>query len=100
MKIECECGTVIVDQTDGLPHKGHVFGDKDWFDFWDKIDAAIENPPLAENKQETVMRIRQSDMSRLVWECHQCGRLYLEDENHDLLQYVPANHKNNGVLNR
>ncbi|MEH6727292.1 MAG: hypothetical protein V7703_14105, partial [Hyphomicrobiales bacterium] len=82
------------------PNKGHIFGDKDWFGFWDKIDDAIENPPKHETKQETVMRTRQGETSRLVWECHQCGRLYLEDQDHNLVEYRPANRKYNAILTR
>ena len=100
MKIGCECGASIPDQTDRLPNKGHIFGDRDWCSFWDKIDAAIENPPKHETRQETVMRTRQGETSRHVWECHQCGRLYLEDANHDLIEYFPANRKYNAILDR
>ncbi len=100
MKIGCECGAVIVDQTDYLANKGYIFGDKDWFNFWDIVDDAIENPSDKETREEAAMRVRKSQPTRLIWECRQCGRLYLDDQNHDLVQYVPANKKCNDILDR
>ncbi|WP_162933090.1 hypothetical protein [Roseovarius sp. EL26] len=100
VKIKCECGAVIPDQTDNLSFKGYVFGDKDWFNFWDIVDEAIENPPAVETKEQTAMRIRRSEKTRMAWECFQCGRLYMDDSQSQLVQYVPINGKYNKILDR
>ena len=41
MKIVCSCGASIVDQTDYLPHKGHLIPDQEWFAVFDALDADI-----------------------------------------------------------
>jgi hypothetical protein len=100
MKISCDCGALILDITDHLPNKGHVFGDRDWFEMLDLIDRAIENPPSKTAKQETAVQIRQTAKPRLAYECIQCGRLYLAGADHTLIEFVPANRRYNAVLDR
>ena len=100
MKIECACGEKIHDTTEYLPNKGYVLGDKDNFKFWDAVDAAIESPLVGESPEATCVRLRRGNPSRLVWECLNCGRLYLDDVNHRLVEYVPASGAYNGILNR
>ena len=43
MKIKCTCGEFIPDQTDFLLYKARIIGDKNYFDFLDTIDEAIES---------------------------------------------------------
>ena len=100
MKISCDCGALILDITDHLPNKGHVFGDRDWFEMWDLIDRAIENPPSHITRQDTAMQIRQTAKPRLAYECNRCGRLYLARADHSLVEFVPANRRYNAVLDR
>ncbi|WP_299677007.1 hypothetical protein [uncultured Tenacibaculum sp.] len=38
MKIKCNCGFYIVDNTDSLTNKGYLISDTQWFNFWDAID--------------------------------------------------------------
>ena len=98
MKIRCSCGELIVDQTDDLAHKAHIIGDKDYFDFLDTVDDAIEQ--LSGNKQDLCMKIRRAEPSRPAWECSFCGRLYLNDKNGNLVEYIPQNGQANGIFDR
>ena len=51
MKIKCQCGAVIVDQTDYLPHKAYIIPDQEWFGILDAIDEAIERDALGRGSQ-------------------------------------------------
>ncbi|MEL6537096.1 MAG: hypothetical protein AAFQ98_16865 [Bacteroidota bacterium] len=101
MKIPCACGHVIIDQTDGLSNKGHLISDTQWFAFWEAIDDAIENSgPTAKEKEAACMRLRQQNPFKLMWECPQCGRLYVDGAHGEVTIYQPENQVYNQALNR
>lgn len=97
MKIQCACGAVIRDQTDGLPHKGHVVGDRDLFAWFDRVDAAIEG---TEDPARAVHAVRRAWPARSAWECVACGRLYLSDAGGALVEYRPASGRPHRILDR
>ena len=79
MKIGCECGAVIVDQTDDLPHKAHLIPDQEWFATYDAIDDEVIDP-MADgrlSKEAAYHHSRRiiSRSARLLWQCRACGRL-------------------------
>ncbi|WP_163855513.1 hypothetical protein [Paenibacillus elgii] len=87
MKIRCECGGIIVDQTDSLPYKGHLISDQDWFDFLDAIDRAIEKSgPTEKDKERAAMSIRRMavHLTKLIYQCTSCGLLYVTNEEEEL----------------
>jgi len=93
VKIGCHCGAVLADQTDDLPHKGHVIPDQDWFALYDAIDDAVINP-VAEGKlsKETAYHLARQIIgrcARLVWQCRECGRLYVDDADGQLHSFAP-----------
>ena len=98
MKITCACGAIIVDQSDDLPHKAHIIGDKDYLDFLDRIDAAIED--TSADKARMAMQVRRGEPGRLGWECGTCGRLYLNDASNNLEAYLPENRQANRIFDR
>lgn len=98
MKIECKCGDYIPDTTDYLPYKAHIIGDKDYFDFLDSIDEAIESKK--KNRERLCMDVRSAVPSKLAWECSTCGRLYLDDKHGNLVSYLPENGKANRIFDR
>jgi hypothetical protein len=74
MKFACRCGNIIPDQTDFLPFKAHLIADQDWEDFhesykqpWQFDDAIV----------------------RLCYQCWECGRLYFDGPDNQLICFVP-----------
>lgn len=93
MKIGCDCGSTIADQTDYLPYKAHFIPDQEWFGVLEAVDEAIENSgPSAMDKEAACMKVRQliREVSRLAWQCFHCGRVYIDDQNYELRQLVPG----------
>lgn len=93
MKIECNCGALICDQTDALPHKAHFVPDQHWFQVLDAIDAAIEQAgPHRVDREAACMKIRHllGNLSRTAWQCAECGRIYIDDQDYDLRAFVPG----------
>lgn len=91
MKIRCDCGGIIVDQTDYMPYKGHLISDQDWFDFLDAIDRAIEKSgPADKDKERAAMSIRRmaAHLTKLIYQCTCCGRLYVSNEEENLETFV------------
>jgi hypothetical protein len=93
MKIPCHCGAQIIDQSDDLPHKGHVIPDQEWFATLDALDAEIIDV-LADgriDKDAAYQRVRQivGRAARRIWQCRSCGQLYVDDPRHELQCYVP-----------
>ncbi|MEZ4850629.1 MAG: hypothetical protein R3B93_18845 [Bacteroidia bacterium] len=101
MKIKCTCNHLIIDQTDYLKHKGYLISDTQWFDFWDAIDGAIEQSgPSSKEKEAAAMRLRKKDIFKVLWECTNCGKLYVDGKNGELISYSPDNHHYNQILNQ
>jgi hypothetical protein len=99
MKIECTCGHLIVDTSDYLPHKGHLYPDKLWYPLWDKIDDAIKNGGSSLKEFESAcMKLRHFDKSRHTWQCLECGNLYIDDENGKLNCYIPVDNASKTIL--
>jgi hypothetical protein len=93
VKISCHCGTSIIDQSDDLPHKGHLIPDQEWFAALSAIDGEVIDP-LAGGQlgQETAYhRVRQiiSRSARLMWQCRSCGRLYIDGPEGQLRCFLP-----------
>ena len=83
VKIGCRCGALIIDQTDDLPHKGHVIPDQEWFATFDAMDDEVIDP-LIEGKitpeaARWLARRIISRWARLAYQCRACGRLYVDD---------------------
>jgi len=93
MKITCHCGALVVDQTDALPHKGHVIPDQDWHPVFDGIDLIIDDLVAGRSNAETAcMKIRSivGTASRFIYQCTHCGRLFVNDHHHQTREFVPA----------
>ncbi|HWL08108.1 MAG TPA: hypothetical protein VNQ76_06885 [Planctomicrobium sp.] len=93
MKFDCHCGDRIADHSDDLPHKAHLIPDQNWNALWDRIDDEIL-PKLEKGRQnlETTamqLRILFGDAIRAMYQCRECGRLYINDEHGKLHCYVP-----------
>lgn len=93
VKIPCHCGAVIIDQTDDLPHKAHLIPDQEWFATCDTIDHAIIDLMAAgQLDKEAAYHLTRRILSRatrLLWQCHACGRLYIDDPHKGLQCYAP-----------
>lgn len=113
MKIKCKCSNAIVDETDYISYKAHYISDQDIFDFFDAVDANIEqmvaalDDPLvlknwrtaffgeghpeqdAKKLLPSIVRNLHSRYERLMYQCTKCGRLYLDDINRELHCFKP-----------
>jgi len=93
MKIQCECGVLVYDGTDGLSHKAHVVPDRLIEQVWDAADFAIEKSgPSPKEKEAACMKFRSvlGSSSRLAYQCSNCGRLFVYDSSRHLHTFVPA----------
>jgi len=96
MKIKCPCGNLIPDNTDALPTKAHYIPDKYWFSFLDSIDEAIEKSgPSPKDKEKACMGIRKANQHRMMWQCYECGRIFIDDENYELQIFKPESQETN-----
>lgn len=90
MWIKCSCGNRIHDNTDNIPYKARYISDQDWFDVLDKIDASIES--AERNKEKLCMDSSNYiyEKSKEIYQCYECGRLYVDDNNRKLHEFIPA----------
>jgi hypothetical protein len=93
MKIECHCGEWIVDQTDDLPHKGHLIPDQAWHALFDALDQQVIDALAARRltRDGAYQRVRELLIRavRPIWQCHHCGRVYVDDPHHEVHCYRP-----------
>jgi ribosomal protein L37AE/L43A len=95
VKIQCTCGALIIDQSDHLPHKAHLIPDQEWDAVMDAIDHAIErSAPGAQAKSAACRAAREALIraARMAWQCRDCGRLWIDDQEHQAHEFVPAAH--------
>src|ERR1700737_3712388 len=100
-KLLCLCGHVIVDQTDSLPYKAHFIADEDEENFFqlsvsamEKIVTAWKQGKLSELFGDKFVEVYSKDSglgdffndvlaagyfesSRVLYECEQCGRIWI-----------------------
>lgn len=94
MKIGCHCGATIYDQTDFLPHKAHIIPDQEWFNVYDAIDDDVIDALIHRKLEQEAAYLKARGIigsaSRQIWQCNQCGRLYIDDQAGKLQCYLPA----------
>jgi hypothetical protein len=93
VKLGCHCGAVIIDQTDDLPNKGHLIPDQEWFATYDALDDELIDPlvdgKIEKNAAYWLARTIVSRSARLMYQCRECGRLYIDDLQGKLHCYLP-----------
>ena len=89
MKIICRCGNILCDNTDAIPYKGHFIADQDWFEFLDKIEAAVKSTELDKERVLNQLMSDTGKLHRTMYQCPQCGRLYVDDTERELCEFVP-----------
>lgn len=80
MKIKCVCGGTIIDQSDYLPDKAHIFPDENYFQLLEAIDDAVKKSgPSAAEKEAAAMNVRSLilNIKKLMYQCCDCGRIYI-----------------------
>lgn len=100
-KIHCSCGCVIPDISDGQSFKGYIMSDKQRFPFYDLADEIIESPDP--NREKLCMKFRKEVGTgyirfKRVYQCFECGRILIENENGEFSVFTPENHNNTKVL--
>ncbi|MGL6072671.1 MAG: hypothetical protein ACRC8S_00790 [Fimbriiglobus sp.] len=92
MKIGCHCGATIFDQTDDLPQKGHLIPDQEWFAVYDEMDSLIDQIVAGNMSQEQAYHKSREIISRNareMWQCVECGRLYIDGVDRQLYCFAP-----------
>lgn len=101
MKYPCPCGHEIYDGPENNPNKGHLIADQDWFRLLDAIDTAIAGNHLtAKDKEAACMSVRYliGDISRAMWQCPECGRLWINDRERQHQEFAPATEAGKKIL--
>jgi hypothetical protein len=104
MKIFCECGHVIYDQTDYISYKASFISDQDSSDLRDEIEEQIKKlvrkiERAASNKididelvEDTIINVSDAIDKydrRNIYLCLGCGRLFVDDAQFKLHVFIP-----------
>lgn len=100
-KIQCPCGCVIPDIGDGQSFKGYILSDKQRFPFYDFADEMIGSS--YPDKDELCMTFRKEVGTgyirfKRVYQCFECGRMLIENENGEFTVFTPEGHNDTRVL--
>lgn len=120
-KWPCTCGHIIADSTDYLPYKGYFRADQDQDEYYSVIDQLAEfihareigeqerffarhyggKPPTKTDVKDVITSIlarSRSRLERIMYECEQCGRLWIDyPQGQTMLAYHPE-HDQRGIL--
>jgi len=80
--------------TDFLPHKASFIPDQDLHPVFDSLDQEIvdrlASGELSKDEAYWNLRMIINKASRSMYQCRECGRLYLDDRSRTLHSYLPA----------
>jgi hypothetical protein len=117
-KLMCECGHIIVDQTDNLPYKANYTRDQDVDDYYKRFDE-VESFLEALKKGDRVAWIKShfgenyptnlSDSSIVhdiilhydckIYQCENCGRLLVQKwDVNSYYSFYPENENSKGLF--
>jgi len=103
MKIHCECGKILHDQADNLPHMAHFIPDEDWLGVLEAMDQVVSDVAArrltVEAAQMAVRRV-QVQASRHMYQCDKCGRLFVDDRQRNANIYDPVSDKDSKQILR
>ena len=100
MKIKCNCGNTILDITDALRYKAHYIPEVNWDEIMEKIECYIKEGNQDKEKLCWDMRKTIIEKTRLIYQCNNCGKVYIEDEKRNLIEFNPLNNENTDVLKK
>jgi hypothetical protein len=86
MKFSCHCGTLIHDGADNAPHKAHFIPDQLYEAAMTQIEAG----------QSSWLILSKS--KRLMYQCRNCARLWLDDHAGKLVCFTPEPGVEFGIL--
>ncbi|MDE6674086.1 MAG: hypothetical protein K2K19_04625 [Acetatifactor sp.] len=90
MHFRCTCGNTIHDITDQLSYKASILADQDAFDFNDEIERYVSDETLdAKACMNRIMLIWNEYLGRKIYQCHQCGRIIIEDRSGEMYFFAP-----------
>ncbi len=103
MKIFCECGYVIYNNSDAISYKARFTANQDSSDLFDKIEEQIKKlvtniEYTASNKidvdvliEDTMTDVSEtiSDYSRTIYQCSECGRLFIDNSQFHTHVFIP-----------
>ncbi len=87
--LACKCGHVMIDRTDSLPYKGRLLADQDWSWFLESLSRFAESVKLAKRKVQPQHADQLVRRCRHVYQCPECGRLYLQDSGNQYHAFLP-----------
>jgi len=93
MKIHCPCGAIISDSTDGLPRKGRIIPDQEWIPLGNALEKVIDDAMSRRMEAEAAfmqVHILLGDASRFVYQCRDCGQLFVNDRQHKTHIFTPS----------
>lgn len=102
MRIDCPCGATIKDVTDYLPYKAYMIPDQEWFAVFEAVDTQVIVPlhegRIGKHRAHTLARQLISRSAEHMYQCWECGRLYI-DRRERLDCFVPEDdHTHREVL--
>jgi len=93
MWFDCRCGVTIKDNTDSVRHKGHLTPDQDLYAVWDGMDEQIidrvVSGELPAKDAYVVSRDIMASPTRSMYQCFNCGRLYIDGPDGKRHCFVP-----------
>ncbi len=90
MHFFCECGYRVTDITDYISYKARIIADQDWFDFYDRIEAAIKSDETDKEKIINEFWRDTLDISNAMYQCPKCGCIFISGERTILHAFKPV----------
>lgn len=88
MNFSCRCGYCFHDNADELYFKARIMPDQDTNEFWQLIEDAEK--PHTKDEQHDLHGKLYDLLERCIYQCPECGRLFLENASGSLTMFTPS----------
>lgn len=91
MHFYCPCGNRISDTTDNISHKAYLLPDQDKISYCAALEQIVqaENLSMEEKLDQILVRLQGHYLSRCIYQCSRCGRLFVDDTSYNLHSFLP-----------
>jgi len=99
-KLKCNCGHVIVDQTDDLPYKAEVIPDQNYAAIFDAVTDSVCKEDTVSEQADAFTGVWIANSKRM-YQCEACGRILVQIGKSDQYAFfMPEDEEGKHIIGR
>ncbi|MBK7382556.1 MAG: hypothetical protein IPI81_04365 [Flavobacteriales bacterium] len=97
-KLRCNCGHVIVDQTDDLPYKAEIVPDQNYGAIFDAVTDSVCKEDTSSGQADAFTGVWIANTKRM-YQCEVCGRILIQTGSGDrYMSFLPEDQEGRNII--